>query len=152
MRTGQDIRAFAAARDGVAAIEFAILGTVLALILVCTLDLGLGIYEQMQVQAAAQAGAQYAAEHGFDANRITTIVQTAASGLTVDASPSPSEGCGCPDASGVVPADCGTACADGNTAGVYVTVSAAATYATIIPYPILPNRYALASQSKVRIQ
>jgi Flp pilus assembly protein TadG len=139
-------------QSGVAAIEFAIMGAVLALVLVCTIDLGLGLYQKMEVQTAAQVGAQYAAEHGFDANTISTIVQNSASGLTVSASPAPSQSCGCPGASGVVPATCGSACADGNAAGVYVTVSSAGTYTTILPYPILPNTFSLASQSTVRIQ
>jgi Flp pilus assembly protein TadG len=152
MSSGRGIRAFAAAREGIAAVEFAVLGLVVSLVLVCTLDLGLGIYQEMQVQTAAQVGAQYAAEHGFDAGKITTIVQSATSSIAVSASPAPAQSCGCPGASGVIPADCGAGCPDGNSAGVYVTVSAAGTYTTILPYPILPNSFALASQSTVRIQ
>jgi len=139
-------------RKGLAAIEFAILGPLLGLVLVCTTDLGLGIYRQMQVQTAAQVGAQYAAEHGYNADAITSVVQGAATGLVVSASPSPQQSCGCPGASGVAPAICGTVCPDGNVAGVYVTVSAAGTYTTLIPYPVLPSQYALASRSTVRIQ
>jgi len=51
---------FAKADEGVAAIEFAVLGAVLCLITVAVGDLGLGFYSNMQVQNSAQAGAEYA--------------------------------------------------------------------------------------------
>jgi Flp pilus assembly protein TadG len=128
------------------------LAPVLGLLLICTVDLGFGIYRKMEVQNAAQIGAQYAAVKGFDANAITTAVTGSAQGFTVNASPVPAQTCGCPGASGVTAAICGSTCADGNAAGVYVTVSAASTYTTIIPYPMLPPNFSLASQSMVRIQ
>ena len=56
--------------DGVAAIELSIIAPMLVLALVCTADLGLGIYRNMQVQNAAQAGAEYAVTHGFVADSI----------------------------------------------------------------------------------
>lgn len=50
---------FARADGGVAAIEFAIMGAVLCLLLVVIADLGLGFYSYMEVQNSAQAGAEY---------------------------------------------------------------------------------------------
>ncbi|HEX3652338.1 MAG TPA: TadE/TadG family type IV pilus assembly protein, partial [Rhizomicrobium sp.] len=51
-----------AAQDGrgIAATEFAILVPVLVLLAVCTADLGLAIYSEMQVQNSAEAGVGYA--------------------------------------------------------------------------------------------
>ena len=42
--------------------------------MVVTIDLGMGIYRNMQVQGAAQSGAEYAATHGFNAGAITNAI------------------------------------------------------------------------------
>ncbi|TMJ54449.1 MAG: pilus assembly protein, partial [Alphaproteobacteria bacterium] len=62
---GRAVRNLARDIRGVAAIEFAIVAPMLVLAMVCTADLGLGIYRKMQVQNAAQAGAEYAIVHGY---------------------------------------------------------------------------------------
>jgi len=80
---------------GAVAVEFVIIAPILALMLVCTLDLGMGIYRKMQVQNGAQAGAGYAVLHGFTASSIETAVTSATSFMGVSASPAPSEFCGC---------------------------------------------------------
>jgi hypothetical protein len=49
------------------------------LALICTVDLGLGINRKMQVENAAQAGAQYAVVHGFAASSISNAVTQATS-------------------------------------------------------------------------
>ena len=49
------------ATEGAIAVEMALIAPVLAAILVLLIDIGMGTYEQMQVQEAAQAGIQYAA-------------------------------------------------------------------------------------------
>ena len=48
---------FGSDRSGAGAIEFAFLAPLLILMAMLTIDLGLGGYRQMQVQNAAQAGA-----------------------------------------------------------------------------------------------
>ena len=70
---------FASNDSGVAAIEFAVLGAVLCLIVVAVGDLGLGFYSNMQVQNSAQAGAQYAAVHGFNSTSVSNAVTNATS-------------------------------------------------------------------------
>jgi Flp pilus assembly protein TadG len=148
------IARFANRRDsasGLAAIEFAIIAPILAMLLVCTSDLGLAFYHSMQVEDAAQAGVQYAAFKGFDLSGIETAV-TSATTLNINASPAPSESCGCPSGTGVAAATCGSNCADGTMAGTYVTVSAAGSYTTIIPYPLLPPTFPLSAKTTVRIQ
>jgi Flp pilus assembly protein TadG len=136
----------------VAAIEFAILAPLLILMLVSAVDLGFGIYRRMQVQNAAQAGASYAMLHGYLPNSISSAVTSATALSGITASPGPSEYCGCPSTSGITSAPCSSTCPDGAVAGTYVTVSAEATYNTILPYPIVPNSYTFNAQSTVRIQ
>lgn len=138
-------------RRGNAAIELALLAPPLTLMLVGTADYGLGLYRQMEVQNAAQAGAEYALKHGFSTSSISSAV-TSATPLTVSASPAPVETCGCPTGTTISSATCASTCANGQTAGYYVTVDAQTTYTTIIPYPGIPNSYTLTASSTVRIQ
>jgi Flp pilus assembly protein TadG len=141
-----------AASRGVAAIEFAVVAPVLIAMAIGMVDLGYGVYRSMQVQNAAQAGAQYAVAHGFNATAIASAITSATGYSDISASPTPSQFCGCPTSVAVSTATCNSACADGTLAGTYVTASAQATYATLLPYPLLPSSFALASQSTVRIQ
>jgi Flp pilus assembly protein TadG len=151
-RLARLVRALRARSDGLAAVEFAVIAPVLSLVMICTVDVGLGFYRKMQVQNAAQAGAEYAATHGFNASAIASAM-SAATGLTsVQASPQPAQFCGCPSTGGVATATCGTNCTGGAQAGTYVAVSAQADYTTLIPYPLFPDSYTFTAQSTVRIQ
>lgn len=149
---GQRAATLVRARGGLAAIEFAILGPVLVMVLICTADLGLALYHAMQVESAAQAGAEYATVHGFDNTGISNAVTSATSGFSISASPAPTEFCGCPNGTGVTQATCGSTCANGDGAGIYVQVGAAGTYTTVIHYPSLPATFSLASSAVVRVQ
>ncbi len=135
---------------GVAAIEFGFLSAVLVLLLIMTVDLGLGFYYRLQVQTSAQTGAMYAAVNGFDATKISQVVVAATATSGVQASPSPAEFCGCPSTTGVATATCNSTCSDGFKAGTYVSVTAAKSYTTLIPYPALPASYNFTSTSTVR--
>ena len=137
---------------GTAAIEFAIVGPMLVVMMVCTVDLGAGMFRKMQVQNAAQAGAMYAALHGFTASSISNAVTSASGFSGVSASPAPSQFCGCASNSGVTSITCTSTCSGGSTPGTYVTVSAQGVYTTILPYPMVPESFTLTSQSTVRIQ
>jgi Flp pilus assembly protein TadG len=137
---------------GVAAIEFAMIVPVLLFMIVGVVDLGMGIYADMQVQNAAQAGAQYAIAHGYTASSISTAVTSATSFSGITVSSGPSKFCGCPSSSGVTTATCGSTCSNGTSAGTYVTVSASGTYTTMLPYPLIPSSYTFVHPSTVRIQ
>lgn len=139
-------------RRGLAAIEFAVFGPIICMVMVCTADLGIGIYQDMQVEAAAQAGAQYAASNGFNTVNIMNAVQSATPNTNITASPWPATSCGCPSPSGVTTVSCSATCTDGTAAGTYATVSATETYTTIIPYPMLPHTFTLSAAAMVRLQ
>lgn len=139
--------------DGIAAIQFGMLAPILVLMGVCTIDLGAGIYRKMQVQNAAQAGAQYAVAHGFSASSISAAVTNATTFTGISADPSPSQFCGCPTDTGVVTSElCNSSCPDGSVTATYVTVSSQGTYNTILAYPLIPSSFAFAAQATVRIQ
>lgn len=151
-RALQSFAAGSSATSGTAAIEFAIIGSVMVTLLVVGADLGMAFYSDMQVQTSAQSGAEYAVVHGFNASGISTAVTNATSTSGIDASPEPFQSCGCVSGSTVNNTTCGTVCPDGMTAGTYVTVTATRTYSTIIPYPSLPATFTQTAVSTVRIK
>jgi Flp pilus assembly protein TadG len=146
------IAALFRAREGNAALEFSIAAPILVVIFVPLIDIGMAVYQQMQVQDAAQAGAQYAMAHGWNSSAIQTAVTSATALASVSASPAPAKSCGCPDDSSVGAAACGSTCPDGRAAGTYVTVNAQATYTPLLPYPVLGTSVTLAAQATARIQ
>lgn len=146
------VRNAAGDQRGVAAVEFAILIPLLSLMVVSVTDIGLALYRKMQVENAAQAGAQYAIARGFDTNGIANAVASATSATNITASPPPVQFCGCPSSAGVSTVTCGTVCTGGTQAGTYTTVSARATYYTIIDYQIVAATYTYTAQSTTRLQ
>jgi Flp pilus assembly protein TadG len=122
---------------GVSTIGFALVVSFLCLLAVGVMDLGIALWDQMEVGNAARAGAEYAASYGCNQSAIQTAA-TSATGLS-SISAIASESCGCPNSStGITSASCGSSCSGGGTAGTYVTVNTSATYSTIITYPGIP--------------
>ena len=146
------IAALLRAPDGSVAIEFSIAAPVMVIIFIPLIDIGMGIYQQMQVQDAAQAGAQYAMVHGWNSAAIQSAVTGATALASLSASPAPAKSCGCPDDASIATAACGSTCADGRVAGTYVTVNAQAAYAPLLPYPTLGSSVTLSAQATARIQ
>lgn len=156
-----------AARRGNAAVEFALLTPVLLGLTIPIADLGLLAYDQMQVQLAAQAGAEYAARHGWNPTGIQNAVTSATPSLTVTVGPQPFDPanvqfCGCASGTTISP----LACTTNNTrstcpavggfppqlVGIYVGITASAQYTTILNYPLVPSPQTLKSTAVVRIQ
>jgi Flp pilus assembly protein TadG len=136
---------------GVAAVEFGILIPIMSLMVVSVTDIGLAVYRKMQVEDAAQAGAQYAIMHGFDSGAITSAVTSATNSSAISASPAPVKFCGCASGSSITAASCGTTCPGGAAAGTYVRVSAQGAYSTIINYQVV-STYTFNVQSTTRLQ
>jgi len=137
---------------GTSATEFALIAPILILMALCTVDVGRGFYYNMQVQNAAQAGARYAALHGFDQTSVSNAIAAATSNSGISASPAPVQFCGCPSDSGISATDCESLCPGGSAAGRYVTASAQAVYNTVFSYPVIADHVTLTSQSTLRIQ
>jgi Flp pilus assembly protein TadG len=138
-------------RSGVAALELGLVASILVGILIPTFDLGMGAYQKMRVQDAAEAGAQYALTNGFSVPAITSAAQNATTlgaGVTVTAS----EACNCITGGAIGSSvACGSSCADGSTAGTYVTVATQATYTLLVSYPGLTSPMTLNGSAIVRI-
>jgi Flp pilus assembly protein TadG len=149
---------------GSVAIEFALASFFFLLPLVAgTVEVGVAVYQNMQVYAAVEAGALYAQSDGWDQAGIQTAVtgafgSVATNGLTnVTATPVPTLFCGCPTGSTVV--NMGTPpcslpnCANGNPQRQYTKISATLTRTSVIPIwgPIFGLPTVFQAKSLVRI-
>ncbi len=137
---------------GAAAVEFGFMIPIFGLMIISVTDIGLSVYRKMQVEVAAQVGAQYAMVHGFDASAISTAVTSASNATEVTATPSPTKYCGCSTGSSISNVSCGSTCPGGAIAGTYTTVSAQASYSTMVDYHVVPPTYTFSAQSTVRLQ
>src|SRR5262245_9625133 len=98
---GRSVRHFIVGTDGAALVELTLFAPILLMTVVFTMDLGLGIYHGMQVQHAAQAGAQYAIVHNsFNSSAISSAVTNATTYAGISATPAPASFCGCRSNSG----------------------------------------------------
>ena len=94
------IGALARDRRGVSAVEFGLAAPVFLAALSPLIDLGLAFSQQIRVNQAVEAGAQYAAVNQYNSGTWATNVQSAitnATSLTVSPTVG-SETCGCPNA------------------------------------------------------
>ncbi len=143
---------FHAAPRGAAILEFALVMPFLALLVVGLCDLGFAVYESIEVQAAAEAGAQYAALNGWNLTAITTAVTSATGASGISATPAPSEIYGCPDGGTLTIVASTVRCPSGSPPGLYASVSAQLQYASVLPYPGLPSPLTLTGQAYRRIK
>ena len=138
--------------DGVSAIEFAVVGGVLSMLLLGVLDFGIGYWQTVQVGDAARAGADYAEKNAYDSTKIQSAITNATTLSGIQASPAPSSFCGCPNiTTGVSSVSCSATCSDGTTAGTYVTVYAQKSYSTIFAWPGVTNPMTVSTSLTVRI-
>jgi len=99
-------------RRGNAAIETALMAPFLLLLMVGIADFGSATYADMEIQDAAQAGAQYALENGAGGLNATTVtnVESAVTSATtlsgVAANPTPTVYCGCASGNTITAAGC----------------------------------------------
>jgi hypothetical protein len=171
----QAIHIFMVGTDGIAGavlVELAIITPVIIIMIISISDIGLFAFRQMQVQHAAQTGAQYAS-HNYKPNdplfslpsylsAISSAVVNDDNGTTyaISATPAPtSPFCACPTSTGLSAATCASICTDGSTAGSYVTVSADATYNALFvtttlgsSSPFSAGSYNLTASATVRVQ
>lgn len=133
-------------------LEFALVAPFLALFLVAVGDLGFALYDLLQLQAAAEAGAQYATRNTWNATAIATTVSGATGLGGVTATPAPSQLCACPDGGTFAPIGCGNTCPSGSAPGLYASVSAQLQYRPVLPYPGLPSPLTLTGQAYRRLK
>ncbi len=119
--------------SGMAAVEFAILASVLLLIIMGLSDYGLAIYYRMQVESASLVGAKYAAAYPTDTAGITAAVNNATP-ISAFTSVVPVKVCECADALGTS-VSCSTTC-PGSSLNEYMSVTVTYSYV-----PMFANSY-----------
>jgi Flp pilus assembly protein TadG len=139
-------------RRGTAAIEFALLSPILLALLLGVVELGFGIYAAIQAQSAAEAGALYAAKHGWDSAGISAAVVNATGASSMAATPAPTLFCGCPSVTGVAAIACNSTCTGGSQPGEYVQINSALARLSILSDPGLGLATTLTGKSAIRIQ
>ncbi len=123
-------------RRGAAALEFAIVGTVMAGALAALIDLGNAAQQRIQLQEAVRAGGSYAAANpannaGMKAAIIAAVPAAWAAKVTVA---TPTAACVCWSAGGGT-SPCGTGaspCATGQVTQRYITLSASLPYTPLM--------------------
>jgi len=151
-------------RRGMSAVEFGLAAPVFMAMLTPVVDLGLAFSEQIRINQAVQAGEQYASSHPYAGSSWSSSVSSAMTNATT-LSISPSVGgetCGCPNSGntaivtgagyGSPPSCTANSCPDGSSPGYYVTITASATYTSVMPYSILGSSTTLSSQAVVRVE
>lgn len=120
--------------SGVAAVELALVAIMLAGFITPLVDLGMGTYTKMRVQSAAEAGAQYALVHGYDAPTIISVAKNATMLGTSVAVTVPAPSCYCITSNVIAkPAvGCATTCANGSPPGSFVEIDTQYTYTPIL--------------------
>lgn len=125
--------------SGLAAVELALVLPFLLLMLAGLIDASRLISENMQVQSAAQAGADHALRHGWSEPDVRQAIVGAASiGVAADPAPRLMKAC----VSGTEIVETAAAiCPTGEPPGDYVVASARAAFEPLFPWPgiLLPQ-------------
>lgn len=156
-RLSRVLSSLAGDRSGVAAVEFALLLPVFALICVGAIDFGLAFDAKLKLSNAVGEGAQFAFLTGttVQSAQVQTVVQgaTTLSPLVVNVNYN-SAACYCPAGSpaALSAQTCGTSCPNGYPAGKYATITATYAYQPIFPsYALLANP-TLSESAVARVQ
>ena len=140
------ISRLASSGRGAAAVEFALMATVIAAMLTGIANYGMAQFDKMELESAARAGAQMAIKDRTD----TTAIQNAAVNATdlsiTTSDVSTADSCWCADID--ASATCGTTCADGDPAQYFTTVTVSETFTLLI----LGTTINLSESVKVRTQ
>jgi len=139
--------------DGVAAIEFALIVPMLALILVGVLDYGLYTIEHMKVQSLSRQAAEYVVQGGQEADVETTVVDTR--DFFTETAPNRTSVtfaghtcCECAD--GIIAVTCSSSCPGNDYLRSYYAVTITAVYTPFLPYPGIADGVTLTGYSRLQ--
>jgi TadE-like protein len=146
------LKSRAASGHATATIEFALIIPIFALMVAALFDLGYAAYESMAVQAAAEAGAQYASTNPWN----VTAIENAVTGGTelggINATPAPSQFCACAKGGTLTAISCTSSCSSGGSPGTYALVNAQVQHWNLLPYPGLSYPTTISAQALRRLQ
>jgi Flp pilus assembly protein TadG len=138
-------------QSGSALIEFALLFTIIMLLLLGVIDFALVIHQSMVVSEAAYAGAQYGAYSGNATNTamMQTVATNSATGIAGFAATA-TNWCAC--SAGGTSVSCSSTCPSYGTPVMYVKVVTSATASLLFQYAGIPLTVPLAATCVLRVQ
>lgn len=125
-------RSVIAVESGSAAVEFAIIAPILALLFISLVELGFAIRTRALLGDAAAEGINAISLKGENVAAITSAMKTATGRADMDVSVSAAF-CGCPDGATVVAATCVAICTDGFASRKFLTITATLTRPSVFP-------------------
>ena len=136
--------------EGVAAIEFGVVASVLIILMVMATDLGLAMQHRSQMEGAVRAGLQKA----LDSTATLTVVEDytlSSTDLPTDpeAEATAEQQCGCPDGTEV---DCSTGTCGASPMRKYVELTLAQDHSWLFGFPGLPNPTTLTVTHTIRVE
>jgi Flp pilus assembly protein TadG len=133
---------FARDRKGLAAIEFAIAGPVVAILVVGAVDVGAFVYNRTDASSAIQTGAQYYMSGGTDTSTALAAVRRSWTSMPKDTVLTSDKVCYCGD----IVHSCTQNCSDTSLPVAYHRISATITYAGAV----LETKYVISENIRVR--
>jgi Flp pilus assembly protein TadG len=146
------------AQGGNAAIEFALLAPILALLICGLADIGGAVNLATKLDSAARAGAVYAGVYPTDTDGITQAAKDGTSdgnmSISLSSSSEASSGaayctCGSSTATTIL---CSTGTCTGSVKNVFVTVTTTQTYSPILPYGGVFGSLSMSGKATVQVQ
>lgn len=130
-------------QSGSSLVEMSLVLPMLVVFFLGVADLGRAFYYSNEIARAANAGALYGTQYPTDTSGIIQAAKSDAPDVP-DITATTSYGCECSDGTGQSP-DCNiTPSCSANTNEVYyTTVTAAAPYSTLLPWPDMPSSWKL---------
>ncbi len=138
-------------RHGAAAVEFALLAPIIAVILAGIANYGMALFQKMELESAARAGAQMAIRDRAATTTIQNAVINATNLTLVSGDITLAESCWCADVD--ASATCGVTCDDDDPTQYFMTVTVAKDFDYLFGFNYLIGSDATLSESvKVRTQ
>ncbi|HEX4709450.1 hypothetical protein [Phenylobacterium sp.] len=136
------LRAFAADRGGLAAMEFAFIAPIVAVMLVVGVDGWLRETHMSQIRTATQTGVRYYQTGGSDDTVAQTVSVAAWSGKPADGALNVVRSCMC----GTTAVTCPGVCPGNNQSSVFLTLTASGTYSGLM------HSHALSQSDVIRVR
>lgn len=133
--------------DGIAAVEFALIAPILALILIVTIDMGLFIKSKMQIHNAANVIADYVASQDGD-DDVQIVAEESYAGVFADIVAVSDFSCECNDG---VSQSCPVICAADDHQRRFIDVTVSGSFSPIFSYPGFENNMLLESSARARV-
>ena len=135
--------------DGVAAIELAVVTSVLSILALGMIEYSSAIHQSVQLQQQARVGAEFAAKYPSNGDGIQQAITGATSNPSENLAVTVTQFCECPDGTSV---DCSGTCAAGVSPDTFVRVNLAQPARTYLSETGLLSGHTLTAGATMRVK